>query len=261
MKTAKPKGHPLTNRELPWYGWTPDLPDHRDHLYGAVRRRALKLPKSVDLRDGCSAIEDQGQLGSCTANALVANLEFLELKDKVPYVEKSRLFVYYNERAIEGTVSSDSGAQLRDGIKALAKLGVCTEKRWPYDIKQFAKKPPIAAFREAAKSVITSYQRIQTLDEMRQCLADGYPFVFGFTAYSAFESATVAKTGKLNMPTSQETMVGGHAVCAVGYDDKDKRFLVRNSWGTDWGMKGYYTMPYAYLDNRNLSDDFWTIRR
>jgi C1A family cysteine protease len=91
-------------------------------------------------------------------------------------------------------------------------------------------------------------------------LAEGFPFVFGFTVYSSFESATVARSGILNMPTKNERVVGGHAVMAAGYDDTQQRFIIRNSWGTDWGQKGYFTMPYVYLGSRNLSDDFWTIR-
>jgi C1A family cysteine protease len=171
------------------------------------------------------------------------------------------LFIYYNERVIENTVSSDSGAMLRDGIKTLAKQGVCTEAKWPYVISQFTKKPTAGCRREAAKHQITSYQRLLTVAEMRSCLADGYPFAFGFTVYESFESSTVARTGKLNMPKPGEKVLGGHAVMAVGYNDKHKRFTIRNSWGTDWGKQGYFTMPYAYLDDRDLSDDFWTIRR
>ena len=110
------------------YGWVPDLPDQRDIMYSAVRKIPAKLPPAVDLRPMCSKVEDQGQLGSCTGNALVGALEFLERKDKVPYIELSRLFIYYNERVIEHTVASDSGAQIRDGIKTLAKQGACFGK-------------------------------------------------------------------------------------------------------------------------------------
>ena len=149
---------------------------------------------------------------------------------------------------------------LRDGIKTLAKQGSCTEKKWPYIVSQFTKKPTAACYKEALNYQILTYQRIETLDEMRSCLADGFPFVFGFTVYESFESQSVAKSGIVNMPKASEKVIGGHAVLAVGYNDSKKRFIVRNSWGADWGMKGYFTMPYAYVSNRNLSDDFWTIR-
>jgi len=251
----------LNKRSPKWYGWLPDLPDHRDFSYSSIAPRLAKLPAKVDLRKKCSPIENQGEIGACTANALVGALEFLELKDGVEFVDLSRLFVYYNERAIEGTVKQDSGAFLRDGIKSLAKQGVCPENEWPYRVKDFTKKPTTKCYSDAKKHQITSYHRISTVDEMRTCLADGFPFVFGFTVYSAFESAAVAKSGVLNLPTKKEQVVGGHAVMGVGYDDAQKRFIIRNSWDTDWGQKGYFTMPYDYLDPlKNLADDFWTIR-
>ena len=244
------------------YGWVPDLPDHRDMMYGAVRRMPATLPRSVDLRPHCSPVEDQGQLGSCTGNAIAGAVEFLEKKDGAAFINVSRLFIYYNERVIEHTVNSDSGAMIRDGIKSLMKQGVCSEKKWPYVISKFTNKPSPACFKEALNHQVQAYARLQTVDEMRACLADGYPFVFGFTVYEGFESPAVAKTGVLPMPNkSKEKMLGGHAVLAVGYDDAQQRFLVRNSWGTGWGMRGYFTMPYDYVGDRNLSDDFWTIRR
>jgi|SRR5581483_1578253 len=251
----------IKTRSPKWYGWLPDLPDHRDFLYSAIAPVRAVLPDKIDLRSKCSPIENQGSLGSCTANALVGAVEFLEIKDGAKFVDLSRLFVYYNERAIEGTVNDDSGAYLRDGIKSLAKQGVCPEPEWPYRISDFTKKPGAKCYRDAKKHQITSYHRIVTVDEMRSCLADGFPFVFGFTVYSAFESQAVARSGVVNMPGPAEQVLGGHAVVAVGYDDHQKRFRVRNSWDTDWGQEGYFTMPYAYLDPKsNLADDFWTIR-
>lgn len=242
------------------YGWVPDIPDQRDFLYSAMLKVPPTLPHSVDLRPKCSDVEDQGNLGSCTANALAGALEFLDRKGKVSFIDFSRLFIYYNERVIEHSVKYDSGAMIRDGIKTLAKQGACPETKWPYVVSKFTLKPTPACYKDALNHQITSYHRILTLDEMRACLAGGFPFVFGFTVYESFETQRVAKTGVVNMPKSTEKVVGGHAVLGVGYDDKAKRFTVRNSWGKDWGKKGYFTMPYDYLASRNLSDDFWTIR-
>lgn len=243
----------------PGYGWLPDLPDRRDWLYSAVARLRA-LPRRVDLRPLCSPVEDQGELGSCTANALAGALEFLEVKDGVSFEDVSRLFIYYNERVIEHTVSSDSGAMLRDGIKTLVKQGACNEELWPYDIRRFTAKPPTPCFRDATNHQVTSYRRISTVPEMRACLASGFPFVFGFVVYESFESASVAKTGIAPMPGRGERALGGHAVLAVGYDDRGRRFMVRNSWGTRWGQRGHFTMPYAYLNDPNMARDFWTLR-
>jgi C1A family cysteine protease len=242
-------------------GWVPDLPDQRDMLYGLVRRVPAVLPPRADLRPLCSPVEDQGNLGSCTGNALAGAVEFLEQKDRVPFINVSRLFIYYNERVIEHSVREDAGAMIRDGIKTLVKQGVCSEARWPYVVSKFAVKPSPGCYAEALEHQVTAYARLQTVDEMRACLAEDYPFVFGFSVYESFESQQVAKTGVVQMPKAKERQLGGHAVLAVGYDDTKKRFLVRNSWGTGWGMKGYFTMPYAYVADRDLSDDFWTIRR
>lgn len=236
------------------FGWVPDVPDQRDHPYKVVHEESAALPASVDLRPKCPPIVDQGQLGSCTANALTGALGFIHM-DKPP---ASRLFIYYNERAIEGTIASDSGAMIRDGIKTLKNTGVCRETVWPYTISKFSRKPSKRSFTEAGSHTISSYQSLATLRDMQDCLASGFPFVFGFTVYESFESDQVARTGVVPMPAKSERVMGGHAVLAVGYEVD--RFIVRNSWGTGWGQSGYFTMPMTYLTDPNLADDFWTVR-
>ena len=244
------------------YGWIPDLPDNRDYTYTASAEVLARLPPSADLRLQCPPVYDQGPLGSCTANAIAAAVEFDLMKQKQPQVFiPSRLFLYYNERSMEGTVTSDSGAQIRDGIKSEGTQGDCPENLWPYDITKFAVKPPQKCFSSAVKYKAINYQRLsQDINQLRGCLASGFPFVFGFTVYESFESQQVAQTGHAPIPAPREKVMGGHAVMAVGYDDSQQWFLVRNSWGPSWGMQGYFTLPYAYLLNQNLSNDFWTIR-
>lgn len=244
------------------FGWIPDLPDQRDIIF-SVRRDAVAVPPvMVDLRSQCPPVYDQGQLGSCTANGIGGAIHFERLKQKAtPDFVPSRLFIYYNERVIEHTVQSDAGAQIRDGIKTVAKQGDCPESEWPYDVAKFAHKPGASCYSDALKYKTVNYQRLtQNLSQMRQCLAAGYPFVFGFTAYDSFESADVAKSGVVPMPAASEEVVGGHCMLVVGYDDAQQAFITRNSWGADWGIAGYCMMPYAYLLDANLANDFWTIR-
>jgi C1A family cysteine protease len=243
------------------YGWIPDLPDQRDHLYSAPLRQLASLPVCVDLTSLCPAVYDQGQLGSCTANAIGAAVEFDRMKQGLPDFVPSRLFIYWNERNMEGTVDSDSGAQIRDGIKSVAKDGVCPETDWPYDIGNFTEKPSEQAYCDAKLDRAVSYQRLtQNLTQMKGCLASGFPFVFGFTVYESFESDQVATSGHAPMPAPGEQSIGGHAVTAVGYDDTNQWLTVRNSWGDGWGMHGYFTLPYAYVTQSSLAADFWTIR-
>jgi C1A family cysteine protease len=243
-------------------GWIRDLPDQRDHLYAAPAASLANLPASADLRPQCPPVYDQGQLGSCTANAIGAAIQFDQMKQQIPNpFAPSRLFIYYNERVIEHTVESDSGAQIRDGIKSVNKQGVCPETEWPYNIADFAKKPSRTCYDDARQHRAVSYQRlVQNLNQMKGCLASGYPFVLGISVYESFESPDVARSGHVPMPSPAEKMLGGHAVLAVGYDDANGWFILRNSWGAGWGMEGYFTLPYVYLLDANLASDFWTIR-
>lgn len=244
------------------YGWMPDLPDHRDFLFAGPAETMAALPPKADLRPNCpKEIYNQGQLGSCTANAIAGALEFDQIKEGLKSWTPSRLFIYYNERVMENTVNSDSGARIRDGIKSVGKIGAPPETDWPYDIAAFETKPPQRAFTDAPLGKALVYRRVpQILNQMKACLAAGYAFVFGFTVYESFETPQVEQTGVVPMPSSQEQVLGGHAVLAVGYDDATQRFIARNSWGPQWGIQGYFTIPYAYLTDGNLSDDFWTIR-
>ena len=240
------------------YGWLPDIPDKRDYLYKAIRPR-LRLPSQVNLASLCSAVEDQGRLGSCTAQALAGNLEFLDNRLDSRYTDVSRLFIYYNERVLIHTADTDSGAMLRDGIKTLKNDGVCPEESWPYRIQKFDRKPSKDCYAEAKKHRIQSYYRLESHSDRLTCLADGYPFVFGFAVYESLETARVAGTGDVPMPKKTEKMIGGHAIMAVGFDQKSRRFIFRNSWSRQWGKNGYGTMPFQYLET--LADDFWTIRK
>lgn len=250
------------SRSVQWYGWRPDAPDHRDFHYGVVLRakEELPIPDQVDLTSTMPEVQNQGAVGSCTAHAAVAVMEHNMIVQQRPLSLLSRLFAYYNARDLEDAALFDNGATLRDMISGLARYGVCDEDVWPYNTDQLTVKPTASAYQAAKPNRIRLYARLNDLDDMLLCLAAGYPFVFGFTVYTGFESDEVGQTGVLNLPTATEGAVGGHAVCAVGYDRTTERFLIRNSWGDDWGQKGYFTIPFAYLENRNLSDDFWTIR-
>ncbi|MFN8308347.1 MAG: C1 family peptidase [Chitinophagales bacterium] len=253
-----------SRRRISRFGWRPDMPDFRDKPFAASKKTVKALPKSVDLRKHLPEVYDQGQLGSCTGNAIAAALQFELRRQGMQYdFMPSRLFIYYNERVIEGTVDIDNGAEIRNGIKSVNKLGACTEKRWKYSAGkvQFKKKPTADCYNEALQHQVLSYHRVpRDLKQIKGCLAEGFPFVFGFSVYEKFEDEGVAKTGTLQMPAAGEKLEGGHAVLCVGYNDATGRLLVRNSWGKDWGQDGHFTMPYEYILNENLADDFWTIR-
>jgi C1A family cysteine protease len=241
------------------YGWIPQLADHRDRMYRAARKRPL--PRMVDLRPSMPPVLDQGDIGSCTANAIAAADMFLQVKQGLADAFlPSRLFIYWNERAMEGTILSDSGAVIRDGIKSVAKFGVCPETEWPYIPAKFADRPPLPCYLHAYKHQALEYFALEgDLYSLKSCLTSGYPFVFGFSVYESFEDAEVAGTGIMRAPTANERLMGGHAVVAAGYDDSTQRFIIQNSWGASWGDRGFFTMPYEIIA-RGMASDFWTIR-
>lgn len=179
----------------------------------------------------------------------------------MPSYHPSRLFLHYNARAIAGTQNQNKGAQIRDAMKSVAKQGICRESLWPYRAYRYAHKPPQPAYQQALAYQSIAYQRLRNeLVELKACLAQGFPIVFGLTVYSAFDSAQMSSRGVLNLPKKDEEKVGGHAVLLVGYKEASQRFIAMNSWGKAWGQEGYFTLPYDYVLDPKLARDFWTLR-
>jgi len=201
---------------------------------------------------------DQGNLGSCTANALCYSFVYDN-----PTYSPSRLFLYYNERLLDKDVNEDAGSTLTQGINALEKYGVCSESTWPYIINKFTIKPPTNAYTEGLQHLVLSANRVQqTMSSMKGCLISGFPFVVGIEVYSSFETASVAKTGYVPMPnTRTEQLLGGHAVLCVGYSDTKSVWIMKNSWGPNWGDKGYFYLPYNYLLSSTMAGDMWQITK
>jgi C1A family cysteine protease len=239
------------------YGWKPGLPTMKFPMFNA-RVEAAALPANVDLRPHCPPVYDQGQLGSCTGNGWAGAAEFLLLRQGYQDFAPSRLFIYYNERVLDNDVPIDAGASISDGAHVVSTQGCPHENLWPYNIATFAEQPPQNVFADGLLHRVLQVQQVsQDLTSMKEVLASGLPIVIGFTVYPSFESTHVDKTGVVPMPGHHERSIGGHCVLVVGYDDSKSTFIIRNSWGTEWGLKGYGTMPYAYLTNPRLSSDFW----
>jgi C1A family cysteine protease len=268
-------------------GWIPDYPDFRDYtekteevkwIFGSKGvLRAKSLPASVDLREGCSPIEDQGQIGSCTAHAGAGIIEYYERTSFRRHIDTSRLFLYKVTRNLM-KMKGDTGAYLRTTMGAMVLFGVPPEDFWPYtdEEKKFDQEPPAFCYAFAQNYQTIKYFRHdppgtkseEILGKVKTYLSKGHPAMFGFTVYNSIEQAE--GTGKIPFPSTQERIEGGHAVVVVGYDDKMKiknkygkiettgALLIRNSWGKEWGEKGYGWLPYEYI-LRGLAEDFWSI--
>jgi len=245
------------------FGWKRDLHDPRDFKFKVSPLYAPRIvPPFVDLRPLCPPIYNQLDLGSCTANALASAFQFEQMREGITNFVPSRLFIYYNERVIEDTVNEDAGAMIRDGIKTMANDGVCPETLWDYIPSKFTTKPCNNCYKTAEENQVIQYLRIaeHTLQGVKEALTDGYPVTFGFTVYDSMMTNEVARTGLVPSPTEIDRPVGGHAVKAVGYDDSIECMIVKNSWGTDWGMNGYFYLPYWYITTADASADFWVIQ-
>ncbi|SPF37543.1 Xylellain [Candidatus Desulfosporosinus infrequens] len=244
------------------YKLKPDTKDLRDRVFRSTQFKTITvLPKNIDLRFGCSPVVDQGELGSCTANAIASGLREYWENSSGKLTMLSRLWLYWEERNTEGTVNEDAGASIRDGMKILQKIGCAPEADWPYDVTKFTQTPPSKANLDAPQFKITEYHRVTNLTLLKIALSEGYPLVIGIKVYESFESDQVAQTGIVPLPKQGEQFLGGHAVLAVGYKDDAKIqgqgvVICRNSWGENWGDKGYFYLPYSYFNN--YVTDMWT---
>lgn len=260
-----------THRKVARYGWKPDLPDPRDRIFNLEEevKMAHQLPTKVDLAPHMPPIWDQGQLGSCTGHGVARVVEHRAMQEGEDYGTPSRLFIYYEERAIEGTVHSDSGAQIRDGIKVIAGDGAPAETDWPYDISQFAVKPLQQVYDDAVKHKAVIYKRIIPGGRgapIRTALAAGNPIVFGFSVPQYFEDGSWDPTSQpLPLPGPNDYFIGGHCVVLSGFDFERKRFSVNacqadNSWNRSWGMDGRFWFDAGWFDpNNGLTSDFWVV--
>lgn len=221
----------------------PSLPDNRDYPYTPYN---LPLKNIVDLREWASPVDSQMNLGSCSANAAVNAYELLTIKNnREKYTDLSRLFVYYNTRSTEGTISEDVGAYLVNTVKSLATYGVCSETLWPYDATKFTSEPSSECYSDALTRKITNYRKLEGIDHYLDALNNDIPIVFGTTIHKSFDSVSY-NNPILPLPSKEDSVIGGHAMCMVGYDYPKKLLLAKNSYGISWGDQGYCWIPFEY---------------
>lgn len=241
--------------KIPRFHWTRDKVDIRDYKYVPTK---AKVSNIKDLRVYCSPIENQGNLGSCTGQAIAGAIELLNKRNKKPN-DISRLFIYYYERQLINTINYDSGAYIRDGIKVTSKQGAPIEPLWPYIINKYRIQPNATAIKDAAKRKVTLYERVADFNGCIDAISNGFPVVVGFDVYSSFNN--IGRSGIMTYPNvNVERQLGGHAVLLVGYDNNKGYFIARNSWGAGWGDKGYFYMPFDVIQNTSMSADFWVIK-
>jgi C1A family cysteine protease len=239
------------------YGFIKQKEDKKDLQFKA---RKITIPNKIDLTPFQSPVYDQGELGSCVLNALMSYVDALRMMNKKPFYFGSRLASYYWTRQLEGTVNQDSGCEIRDAIKVLAKQGCCPESEWTYNIANFKKKPTAQCVKDAIGEEAVVYYALNNQNDFLTCLASGYTIIFGIDVYESFESDTVAKTGIIPMPKMKnEQLLGGHGILMVGYDLTKKLFKFKNSWGAGWGDKGYGYLPFDYITK--YGSDFWQITK
>jgi len=251
---------PLKCRKVKKYGYIPDIPDARD-IYISFPKQINSL-SSVDLRKGdlMPEIDNQGNLGSSVAHAIIAAYLYDLNKSGIKNINPSRQFIYYNQRLVSGTTEFDSGASIRDGIKVLNRLGTCPTEMYQYDPNFFTDKPSEDAYKNAYKyKHVIQYKKVRiVLEDIMKIISIKIPIILGFTVYESFEHPDVARTGIMPLPKFGEKIVGAHSVLIVGYDSSRNYLLCRNSWGTSWGQEGYFWMPFAFINSRNCSD-LWIL--